>query len=59
MLNNKKKLVLSVETLRNLTNTEAEFVQGGIVRTKLCTDLHCGCSAGTASVINTRQVYCC
>ncbi|HTL97665.1 MAG TPA: hypothetical protein VL181_02570 [Holophagaceae bacterium] len=59
MLNGKKKLVLSVETLRNLTNVETEFVQGGALLTRLCTDLHCGCSAGTASVRNTIQVYCC
>ena len=59
MLSTKKKLVLSVETLRNLTNVETEFVQGGVVRTNLCTDLHCGCSAGTASVRNTIRIECC
>ena len=59
MLNGKKKLVLSVETLRNLTNVETEFVQGGAILTRFCTDLHCGCSAGTASVRNTIRIECC
>ena len=60
MLNTKKKLVLSVETLRNLTNGEAASVEGGgITRFRTIQTCQQCPTAGTQSFQTTKVVPCC